>query len=151
MTARICISQRPGSFMVLLFFHFFSFGCHMEEGQNLSDFLLAMIPVKVPLIFETPSYYSRGKREAHLVILFWNIDSALLPKERCLCLLFSSSMFFCFVCLARIGGYLNQQTLTKQRTGIILCFILSLKSASTRTRPLMLLRLHDGPGERTYR
>lgn len=26
----------------------------MEEGQNLSDFLLAMIPVKVPLNLETP-------------------------------------------------------------------------------------------------
>lgn len=84
--------------MVLLFFHFFSFGCHMEEGQNLSDFLLAMIPVKVPLIFETPSYYSRGKREAHLVILFWNIDSALLPKERCLCLLFFHVFLLCLPC-----------------------------------------------------
>lgn len=35
---------------------FLMFVCWMshEEGQNLSDFLLAMIPVKVPLNFETP-------------------------------------------------------------------------------------------------
>lgn len=86
----------------------------MEEGQNLSDFLLAMIPVKVPLIFEIPSYHSRGKREAHLVILFWNIDWALLPKERWLCLLFSSLLFsssmFFLLCLPCSHWWLPEST-----------------------------------------
>lgn len=32
---------------------FLSVGCHMEEGQILFDFLLAMIPIQVPVNFET--------------------------------------------------------------------------------------------------
>lgn len=43
-------------------FSCFSVGCHMEEGQNLFDFLSAMIPITFPLNFETPPF-DHSKRE----------------------------------------------------------------------------------------
>lgn len=54
-----------------------------------------------------------------------------------------------FFCLVRIGGYVNQQMLAGQRVGVRM-FPLRL-GPSTRVAPLVLMRLHGGPGERTYR
>lgn len=106
--------------MVLLLLFFLSFffspfpsiGCHMEEGKNLFDFLLAMIPILSPTqLRDTPSDSSRWSQEARLVSHLWNTDWTLPPKSDVFTPPSPSSMYF--FCLVRIGGYMNQQTLTR--------------------------------------
>lgn len=84
----------------------------MEEGQNLFDFLSAMIPIKVPLTFETPHLNPPNENERHVLSVICGIPIGLTPQERCV---FPLSLLrcisFCLVCLIRIGGCLNQQTL----------------------------------------
>lgn len=88
----------------------------MEEGENLFDFLLAMIPILSPTqLRDTPSDSSRWSQEARLVSHLWNTDWTLPSKSDVFTPPSPSSMYF--FCLVRISGYMNQQRLTRQGAG----------------------------------
>lgn len=70
MTARIYAYHSDAVFLWFLLFGL-SVGCHMEEGQNLFNFLLAMIPIKIPLVFETSHLTTPDGKAMDVLSVVW--------------------------------------------------------------------------------
>lgn len=71
----------------------------MEEGQNLFDFLSAMIPIKVPLTFETPHLNPPNENERHVLSVIRGIPIGLYTPGTMCFSSFSSSVYFFLPCL----------------------------------------------------